>query len=205
VKGPRAARRPCTIAAVLRWVLAGVAAAAIPCVAGSAAADSVGFEAAAKGGFATNPFDNGAHPVRPGLGVRAGVTLWQLYLGASFMYYAEADHQEALTTAEQTVSSHDLVAGVEVGYSFPIGDLLIVRQQIGAGLWTTSSSCTADCGFGTNVTTTTNPYIEPGVTVLVPIGHLLLGGDANGLVLPVKNSREIYGAFSLHAQVGVRF
>lgn len=191
---------------MIRWVIAGVAVAAIPSVAGSAeAADAVGFEVAAKGGFATNPFENGAHPLRPGLGARAGVTLSRLYLGVGFMYYAEADHQEPLTTAEQTVSSHDLVAGVEVGYSFPIGELVILRPQLGTGLWTNSSSCTSDCGFGTAVTTTANAYVEPGVTVLVPVGHLLLGADANGLVLPVQSGQQVYGAFSLHAQVGVRF
>jgi hypothetical protein len=29
--------------------------------------------------------------------------------------------------------------------------------------------------------------------------------DANGLVLPVNSGKQVFGAFSMHAQAGVRF
>ena len=46
-------------------------------------------------------------------------------------------------------------------------------------------------------------FLEPGVTGLVALGSLLIGADANALFLPGLNNGN--AAFTLHAQVGIKF
>jgi hypothetical protein len=136
------------------------------------AADALGLEIAAKGGVKTNPFDNGADPVHPGFGARAGASISRIYFGLSLMYYLHADTQEAPPAGlgaggvTAMVSSHDLFVGVESGYDFRLLDVITIRPQVGVGAWTDSSSCqisppssTLSCGG----TSSTNAYLEPGI------------------------------------------
>jgi hypothetical protein len=181
--------------------------------------EPLGLEIAAKGGFMTNPFANGADPVHPGFGARAGVSISRIYFGLGLMYYLHGDTQTAPPTGSgvggvpgvstATISSHDLMVGGELGYDFPLLDLVKLRPQIGVGVWTNSSSCQYSppaSGASCSGMSITNAYVEPGVTALLLLGgHFLVGADVNGLVLPVNSGKQFFGALSMHAQVGVRF
>jgi hypothetical protein len=171
-----------------------------------APAEPLGIEIAAKGGFMTNP-------VSPGLGARAGVAISRVYFGVGVMYYVEGDRQTAppsgsgiggVTGANAaTISVHDLAVGGELGYDFRILEILMLRPQVGLGAWTVGSSCQSS-GLSCSGASSTNVYVEPGVTGLVLLGSsFLLGADANGLLVPA--SGRVGAALSMHAQAGVRF
>jgi hypothetical protein len=87
--------------------------------------------------------------------------------------------------------------GGELGYGFKILDLLTIRPQVGIGNATFSES------GGGQSQSTSNWYLEPGVTGLIGLGLLYVGADVNALLFPgLANTNA---AFSLHAQIGVKF
>jgi hypothetical protein len=86
--------------------------------------------------------------------------------------------------------------GGELGYGIKLLDLLTIRPQVGLGNATFSES-----GGGAS-TSTSNWYLEPGVTGLIGLGLLYVGADANALFFPgLANSQA---AFTLHAQIGIK-
>jgi len=172
------------------------------------ALDAVDIEIAAKAGFATNPSSipnlNPPNPLGFGLGGRAGLAFkGGLYLGGNLMDYFTGSQSETNVTCGGTnacapisasASIHVLMYGAEMGYGIKLFDLLTVRPQLGFGNAAFSESGSPS---------TTIWYLEPGVTGLVDLGHLILGADVNMLVFPNTNYDQ--GALSLHAQVGVKF
>lgn len=65
------------------------------------------------------------------------------------------------------------------------------------------------------MSTSDHPYLEPGLTVLIPIGLLYVGADVNALIVPdVDTSRgvraalapssETFTSLSAHGQIGLR-
>ncbi|HTB74442.1 MAG TPA: hypothetical protein VK762_14420, partial [Polyangiaceae bacterium] len=54
-----------------------------------------------------------------------------------------------------------------------------------------------------NGTSTSNLYIEPGVTALISLGGWFVGADANLLFFPGLDDSKV--AFSLHGQIGFKF
>lgn len=147
----------------------------------------VDLEVGAKAGVGTNPAsDGGPNPLGFGLGARAGlVVASHFYAGGSLMYYFGG--------SEDGVSVHTLMYGGELGYGVTLLDLLTIRPQIGLG----------NATFSGDGASTSNLYIEPGVTGLVTLGSLFVGADANLLDFPGLADSNV--AFTLHAQVGLKF
>jgi hypothetical protein len=171
----------------------------------AAALGPVDIEVAAKVGGGTNPEKNtgGSPPNALGLGLggRAGVSLFGLYGGVSFMDYLGTKG----VYSGVTESMKSILYGVEVGYNIGV-PLLTLRPQLGVGNYTVSG------GFNGNAAgallpqqnfTKSNLYLEPGVTGLLSFGMLIVGADANVLFLPGLNGSQ--PAFTAHGQVGIKF
>jgi len=165
----------------------------------------VDLEVGAKVGYATNPssVSGATNPLGFGLGGRAGLAfLGGIYLGGNIMYYLGGSQSLPTETAtgapsSTSVSVNTLMYGGELGYGFKILDLLTIRPQVGIGNATFSES------GGGQSQSTSNWYLEPGVTGLIGLGLLYVGADVNALLFPgLANTNA---AFSLHAQIGVKF
>ena len=150
----------------------------------------IDLEIGAKAGIGTDPYSAGPNPLGFGLGGRAGVVLFDhLYGGVNAMYY--------LGGSQNGVSANTLMYGLEAGWGWKLLDILTIRPQVGLGNASFSGS---GPGFGGS---TSNWYIEPGVTGLVSLGLLFVGADANVLAFPGLANSNV--AFTLHGQVGVKF
>jgi hypothetical protein len=174
---------------------------------------TVDLEIGAKGGVGTNPMSDDPNPLGFGIGGRAGVVFFDhLYGGVNLMYYFGGSATYPISGAQGSgtydQSSHTLMYGVEAGWGFKLLDILTIRPQLGLGNATLSwalSSCTAgvSCPSSTGGSEN-NIYIEPGVTVLLALGTLFVGADANALGFPgLAGVHNV--ALSLHGQVGVKF
>lgn len=152
----------------------------------------IDLEIGAKAGVGTNPAsgNNALNPLGFGLGGRAGVVLFDhLYGGVNLMYY--------LGGSEGPVSEHTLLYGLEAGWGWKLVDILTIRPQVGIGNGTFSVS------GGPAGASTSNWYLEPGVTGLVSLGLLFVGADANVLAFPGLQNSNV--ALTIHGQVGVKF
>jgi len=168
----------------------------------------VDLEAGAKVGYATSPVSGGGtNPLGFGVGGRAGLAfLGGIYLGGNIMYYLGGSTNEPVpvsggaqnvSASSVSLSTNTLMYGGEVGYGIKILDLLTIRPQVGLGNATFSVSGGGYSGSSSYY------YLEPGVTGLIGLGLLYVGADANVLVLPSAPNSQ--AAFSLHAQIGVKF
>ena len=167
----------------------------------------IDLEVGAKVGGATNPSSqSGApNPLGFGLGGRAGIAfLGGIYLGGNLMYYFGGSANAsslcpsgaAAACGSDNVSFNTLMYGGEVGYGIKILDLLTIRPQVGIGNATFTESA------GGVSTSTSNWYLEPGVTALVGLGLLYLGADANALFFPGLSNTQ--AAFTIHGQIGIK-
>jgi hypothetical protein len=162
----------------------------------------VDVEVAGKVGYGTNPFSGYPNPLGLGLGVRGGVSLLGFYGGLSFMYYIGSSQNVA--SQGGSISAHSVAYGIEGGYGTKLFGLLTLRGQLGLGNFTAS-------GSGALSGNSSNLYLEPGLTALLSFGPVLVGADANVLVLPGINDPLPPGqsswdaAFTVHAQGGVKF
>jgi len=162
----------------------------------------VGVEIGAKAGVGTNPFGaDSSNPLGPGLGGRAGVILFDhLYGGVDLMYYPGAGggaNDEPVL--QGNVST--LMYGIEAGWGFTLIDILTIRPQVGLG---NASFNVSDFSGSTYW----NLYVEPGVTGVLSLGTPFIGADANALVFPglsIGGVSVSHPAFTIHAQVGVKF
>jgi hypothetical protein len=169
----------------------------------------VDVEVGAKAGVGAEYSGAFLNPLGFGLGARAGVVLFDhLYSGINVMYYFGA--------SETSESVHTLMYGVEAGWGFKPLDNVIIRPQVGLGNASFSyASLSAPQGsafYGATTSPTTDAarnqlYVEPGVTVLVALGMLFVGADANVLVFPGLEFGDVNSGFfiTLHGQVGVKF
>lgn len=152
----------------------------------------VDVEVGAKVGVGTNPSD-GPSPFGLGVGARGGVSFFNIYGGVSAMKYFGGSKDFGGLTVESDGST---LLGIEAGYTIKAVPVVQIRPQIGVGNAHFS-------GGGDNL------YLEPGATVLVPLGILYVGGDANLLLLPGvdqgNGDSKTFTALTLHAQVGVTF
>ncbi len=159
-------------------------------------------EAAAKVGYGTNPFGGGyPNPLGLGLGVRGGVSLLGFYGGLGLMYYVGGN----ATASDGYRSVNSVLYGIEAGYGTKFFELVTLRGQLGLGNFTKNQSGSAP-GSGNS----SNLYLEPGLTALVSFGILLVGVDANVLILPgiadpINGQSAWDAAFTVHAQAGVKF
>ena len=162
----------------------------------------VDIEAGAKVGVATNPFDGGVNPFGLGLGVRGGVSIFGFYGGLSAVHYFGADYDGPLSTSGDKVHYSTTLLGLELGYTISVLPLVNIRPQLGIGSVGLYAS-----GGGTD-SSDSHLYLEPGVTVLVPLGLLYVGGDVNALIIPgvdAGTEKKTYTSLTIHGQIGVRF
>lgn len=159
----------------------------------------VDLELAGKAGVGTSPGGAKPNPLGFGLGARGGVSLLGLYGGLAFMYY--------LGESDNFTSVHAWTYGVEGGFGAKLLGLVTLRGQVGVGNYTESADVKV-LGVSANHTSS-SVYVEPGVTGMVTLGALLLGADANVLVLPSRTRADgtssTDAAFTIHGQVGVVF
>jgi hypothetical protein len=166
----------------------------------------VSVEVGAKAGLATNPADSGQpNPLGFGIGARGGIEIMNVYVGANVLYYFGSTQTLSTGLGSVDVSEHTLLYGLEGGYGFKfLDDLITLRPQLGIGNATYSVS-----GLGPLDGSRSNLYLEPGVTVLVGLGGLYVGGDANYLVFPSADQgggqTKTWTSFTLHGQVGLKF
>jgi hypothetical protein len=161
----------------------------------------IDLEAGVKAGVGTNPESTGPNPYGVGLGARAGVGIFHLYLGATAIHYfgGSFDFPAPISTK---VDYSSTLFGVELGYTISAIPLVDIRPQIGLG----SASFSASSN-GTS-SSTSKFYLEPGLTVIVPLGLLFVGADANALIVPgvdtPAGTSKSYTSFTLHGQLGIR-
>jgi hypothetical protein len=110
------------------------------------------------------------------------------------------------TVTSVSTSEHALLYGFEGGYGSKFGPLTL-RGQVGVGNY--HESFDVSVGSVQSSSSHDSLYIEPGATLLIAIGKLLLGADANVLILPntsdASGKTSFDAAFTLHGQVGLRF
>lgn len=160
----------------------------------------IDLEAGLKVGFSTNPDkDLGYNPLGFGLGARAGLDIFHIYLGGSFVHYFG---DSANTVLGKFSTSQNLVGG-ELGYTITALPIIQIRPQIGLG----DAIQSAELGnSGSN--SKGYFYLEPGVTVLVPFGFVYAAVDGNALIMPAisyGSETKAWTSFTLHAQVGITF
>jgi hypothetical protein len=164
----------------------------------------VDLEIAARAGVGSTPGGGGPNPLGLGLGARGGVQILGLYGGLSIMNYFGESQDETFGT----FSAHSLLYGVEAGYGSKLLDLITLRGTVGVGNYSETVEVKQGAASGPSATAN-SLYVEPGVLAMLTLGSFLVGADANVLVLPSRtNSDKSTGfdaAFTLHAQVGIKF
>jgi hypothetical protein len=168
----------------------------------------VDLEVGAKVGVGTNPDSKGPNPYGFGIGARGGVQLFKLYAGVNVVHYFGGSLElpiAAPTTGAPSsvkIDYSSTLFGGELGYTISVIPLIDIRPQMGVGSATfaaTSSGITSSTG---------KLYLEPGLTVIVPLGLLFVGADANALIVPSIDAPEggskTYTSFTLHGQIGIR-
>jgi hypothetical protein len=194
---------------VLATCISGIAVVATPALAH--ALGPVDVELAAKGGYGTTLSNGPSDLLGGGLGARAGVSFFDFYAGVDVVYYL--GHTVTPVPGE-TVSADALMTGVDLGYGFHV-PLLTIRPVLGVGDFfargTVDRTPCMYCQITEVLHSTSsqhNLYFEPGVTVLVPLGVVFLGADANLFIVPHnigESGDPTQLAFTLHGQVGVHF
>jgi hypothetical protein len=140
-----------------------------------------------------------------GAGGRAGVAFFGVYLGVAGTYYAGGSAILPITGSGVADSTHTALLGGEAGYTFRLGALR-VRPLVELGVAELTEAGSTRSAF----------YVEPGFTVLVPIGPLFVGFDLNGILIPsyarpclvsgcAPNPPSSFVGFTFQGQLGVRF
>jgi hypothetical protein len=164
----------------------------------------IDLEVGARAGYGSNPFKN-APPINPlgvGVGGRAGISFFNIYAGASVMYYFGGSANEpgsaaianGMLTPTVKVSESSFLYGLEAGYNFSIL-FLTLRPQIGVGDYNEHVS-----GQGSDKH---NVYIEPRATALIGIGLFYFGADVGVLLTPGLQYSK--AAFLANGQIGLKF
>ncbi len=161
----------------------------------------VDLEVGARIGGGTNPFgDSNPNPLGFGVGARGGVSLMGFYGGLSFMYYLGSSGD----FPTGSLSEKALLYGVEAGYGSTFLSALTLRWTLGVGNFQVNTSGAISGSAG-------NLYLEPGATLLISLGTIFVGADANVLVLPGipdpsgTGGSSWQAAFTAHGQGGIKF
>jgi hypothetical protein len=166
-------------------------------------------EAGVQAGAGTTPFGT-PNPLGFGLGARAGASLANVYGGVSMRYYFGGSSVTCPTIELSTcqsiqVSVHAIVYGFEGGYDFEWLRPLTLRPRIGVGnfeLFEQQQTLGAG-GAVVESGATSYFYLEPGVTVLLPLGRVFVALDTGFLWLPAADGTNL--SFTGQGQVGLRF
>jgi hypothetical protein len=175
----------------------------------------VGFELATTIGGATNPRSGVPNALGFESGVRAGIKLFNFYGGLSFSYSFGGTPDEscagpvivACTMSPIGVSAHSLRYGGEVGYDIYVFDRLAMRPWFGAGSLSLYQSSPVQIVVGGALQgldgMAKDLYLQPGGSLILSLGHLLLG--AGGGMLFIPGLHDSNPAFTVSGQAGVRF
>ncbi len=167
-------------------------------------------EVGGKVGVGTNP-TSGPNPFGFGIGARGGVQIFGLYAGLSVMHYfgGGQDVPNGIGNSTTKVSASSTLFGAELGYGISVGGLLTIRPQVGIG---SASFSYAEDSSATQVQPSgdgSHLYLEPGLTVVVPLGLFFVGADVSALILPGVDqgdgTSKTDASFTAHGQVGVHF
>src|SRR5258708_37726934 len=97
--------------------------------------------------------------------------------------------------------------GVEAGYGGKLFELLTLRAHLGIGNY--GETVDVKTSIVSASTTNNSLYLEPAVVAFLPMGPIFIGADAGILVLPSRTyaptQSDFEGAFTLHAQLGLKF
>jgi hypothetical protein len=173
----------------------------------------IGIEVGAKVGYGTDP--GGANspltgasvnPLGVGLGGRAGITVFGIYLGGSIVDYLGSGD----TLGGQY---HALQYGGEIGYGFKIL-FLTLRPQIGLGNIQISDSA-PNVIAGAAFPGGSSFYLEPGAVALLTFGIVYFGADINALIITAEPAAggggnftfntSTHTALTVHGQLGLSF
>jgi hypothetical protein len=136
-----------------------------------------------------------------GVGIRGGYTLdRRIYVGGTFLYHLGSSSKEELGGASLESSVSLFYTGVEGGYDFPVGPV-ILRPYAGVGALFASVSTKAD-GSDTSETRS-SLALWPGCTVSydLPRSSIFVGGDTR-VVIVTSGGDPSLGVF---ATGGARF
>jgi hypothetical protein len=151
------------------------------------AAGGMGLEVAGKGGLGMDPVGNVyPNPMHFGVGGRAGVTMSNLYLGGSLLYYFGSQQNLTVDGSSGQLSARSFAYGGEAGYGVNVGGFLTVRSQLGVGndKITVKGTAGASADVFGGSQTKGYLYFEPAVVGLIPIRSWFVGADIGALVLP---------------------
>jgi hypothetical protein len=177
------------------------------------AAAPIELEAGVKVGGATKP-PGDANPLGFGAGGRIGVGAANVWFGFSAMHYiGSSGETESERFASTSTTFTSTLIGFELGYTLKAIPFLFVRPQLALGddivhASATDSHLVNGPSIGTASTSSSTDtgvlYVEPGVTLLVPLSVLFVAADVNALV--VLGSQNVKGFASVAAggQIGIR-
>jgi len=166
----------------------------------------VGVEVGAEAGYGTSPGGAAVNPLGLGVGGRAGLTLWGLYLGVEGVnYFGSPDGNGG--------QYHAVQFGGQLGYRIKISSVTI-RPQVGVGdvyLFGSSAGVTSPA-----LPTALCLYTQPGAVVFASFGALYVGVDASALLIVnepayvLSGSQYVFStsltvAFTAHGQIGLKF
>jgi hypothetical protein len=198
-------------------VRAAAVAAALSAARDASALGPIDIEVAGKAGYGTSPFSQDpVNELGVELGARAGIVLYNVYVGGSYMYSfggsapGRGDHvvPQGPNNSPDLQNARSTRYGGEVGY-----DIVLWRPTIGTRNLALGIRLRPALGVGALAATsrffdhyntaTPNVYLEPALDGLLQFGVLLVGADIGLLFLPGMSSSQ--PAFTVHGQVGVRF
>lgn len=173
-------------------------------------ASALEVEGGLKLGGATKPgFATSTTPYGFGLGARAGLSAFHVYLGvAATAYFGGSFEAPSQAAGHVKIGWSSTLIGGELGTTFRPLRYLVLRPQLGIG--DASFSVTID---GTPLKSANagypfpdhadHLYFEPNLTALIPImDQFYVGGDFGALVTVVGRP---YPAFTAHVQAGAFF
>lgn len=173
-------------------------------------AHALELEGGLKLGGATKPaFASATTPYGFGLGARAGVSVFHLYLGvAGIAYFGGSFEAPSQAAGHVKIGWSATLLGGELGTTIEPSRHFILRPQLGVGA--ADFSVTIDGSPLESGNTGypfpdhgTHAYFEPTLGALFPItDQFYVGGDAGALVTIVGHP---YPAFTGHLQLGAFF
>lgn len=169
-------------------------------------------EAGAVVGGATNTQNGEPNPFGFEFGGRAGASLWNVYLGVSFLYSLGSSETDrcvlpgGYSCGTFPVADRAVRYGLAGGYDLHFFDRVTLRPQLGIGdavTYLSDRSSEPPAAPAVTFPHQHDLYLEPGLTALASLGRLFVGADVNALWLPGSKGSNV--ALSAHGQVGIQF
>jgi hypothetical protein len=138
---------------------------------------------------------------RYGVGVRAGVSIPKLYLGAAFVQYTGFTDRARGPDSSYDSTHRTTLFGPEIGYDAAIGSHLLLRPYFGGGVLFEYGRTTVQ-GITVN-DDHFRVHLTPGLLFAAQVSALTFGVDLRVVVSPL--GAPVKWAPGAFATVGVRF